>query len=86
MRAAAALAGLTPGQALALATVDGARLIGTELEVGWLGVGAFADVIAVALAPETEGLPVEARLLAGGPGNVLATFASGRPVFRRGGA
>jgi 5-methylthioadenosine/S-adenosylhomocysteine deaminase len=84
MRAAAALAGLTPGQALALATVNGARLIGAEAEVGWLGVGAFADVIAVELAPETEGRPVEARLLAAGPGNVLATFASGRPVFGRG--
>ncbi len=86
MRSAAALGGLTPGQALALATIDGARLIGTEPEVGWLGVGTFADVIAVDLAPETEGQPVEARLLAGGPGNVLATFASGRPVFGRGAA
>ncbi len=86
MRAAAALAGLTPGQALALATVDGARLIGAEAEVGWLGAGTFADLIAVELAPETHDQPVEARLLAAGPGNVLATFASGRPVFRRGGA
>ncbi len=86
MRAAAALAGLAPGQALALATIGGARLIAADAEVGWLGAGTFADLIAVELAPEARDQPVEARLLAARPGNVLATFASGRPVFRRGGA
>lgn len=86
MRAARHLAGLTPGQALGLATLEGARLIGAESEVGWLGAGAFADLIAVQLASGPEDQPVEARLLASSPGNVLATFASGRPVYRRGAA
>ena len=86
MRAARQLAGLTPGQALALATREGARLIGAESEVGWLGAGAFADLIAVQLAAGPEDQPVESRLLAAGPGSVLATYASGRPVYRRGAA
>ena len=86
MRAAVRLAGLTAGQALGLATVEGARLIGAESEVGWLGPGTFADLIAVQLGSGPLDQPVEARLLDAGPGNILATFASGRPVFRRGAA
>ena len=86
IRAARRLGGLTPGQALGLATLGGARLTGAEAEFGWLGVGTFADVIAVELGHRSENQPVESRLLDSSPGNVLATFASGRPVYRRGAA
>ncbi len=81
IRAAQQLGRLTAAQALGLATLEGARLTGAEAEVGWLGVGTFADLIAVALTGPPD-QPVEARLVASRPGNVLATFASGRPVFR----
>ena len=86
IRAAQRLGGLTPRQSLGLATMEGARLIGAEALVGWLGAGTFADLIAVELASGPNDQPVEARLLASAPGNILATFASGRAVYRRGAA
>ena len=82
MRAARALLGVGAPEALALGTTEGARLMGRADETGRLGPGTWADVIAVDLP---EGVPggVEEAVLAAGPGAVRATFASGRPVYRR---
>ena len=82
MRATRALLGVGAAEALALGTIEGARLVGGT-DWGWLGVGAWADVIAVDL-PGPGSAAVEEAVLAAGPAAVRATFASGNPVYRRG--
>ena len=84
MRAARSLAGLAARDALALGTIEGARLVGWERHRGWVGPGAFADLAVVALPKVASPDDVEDAVLAGGPDRVHATFASGRPVYRRG--
>lgn len=83
MRAARDLAGVSAAGALALGTIEGARLVGSEGDTGWLGRGTWGDVIAVDL-PEPDARTPEEAVLAAGPAAVRATFASGRPVYRRG--
>ena len=83
MRAARELARISAADALALGTIGGASLVGWEGDTGWLGRGAWGDVIAVDL-PDSGPRTVEEAILAAGPAAVRATFASGRPVYRRG--
>ncbi len=83
MRAARDLAGLSAADTLALGTIEGARLVGSAGDTGWLGEGAWGDVIVVDL-PDPGPRTVEEAVLAASPGSVRATFASGRPVYRRG--
>lgn len=84
-RAARELAGLGADEALALATLDGARAIGLDAEIGSLRAGKWGDVTAIAppnrsVRPDSD--PVE-QVLASAPGDIVLTALAGRPVYRR---
>jgi len=84
-RAARRLAGLAAEQALALATLDGARAVGLEAEIGSLKSGKWGDVTVLALpggVPGRESDPAE-QVLASVPGDVLLTVLAGRVVYAR---
>jgi cytosine/adenosine deaminase-related metal-dependent hydrolase len=82
-RAARELAGLDAARTLALATIEGARALGLGEEIGSLRTGKWGDVVVIrpnaTLRPDS---PVEERVLAGAPHEVLATFVGGRDVYR----
>lgn len=79
-RAARALAGLDAESALALCTLGGAAALGLEREIGSLEAGKWGDCV-VLRAPPVAGSPTEQALTCG-PGDVIATFAGGRNVYR----
>ncbi|MGH7628992.1 MAG: amidohydrolase family protein, partial [Gemmatimonadales bacterium] len=80
-RAAQAIAGLTPADALALCTLGGARALGLEREIGTLTAGKRGDIAVVELGPARAD-PAD-RVLAAGRVGVRATFLGGREVYRR---
>jgi 5-methylthioadenosine/S-adenosylhomocysteine deaminase len=82
LRAARDLAGLSPRDALALATTGAARALGLD-DVGALVPGAWADLVAFGRVPAPGEAP-ESAVLAAGPDDVLATWVGGRAVYRRG--
>jgi 5-methylthioadenosine/S-adenosylhomocysteine deaminase len=82
LRTARAAAGLDARSTLALATTGAARALGLEGEIGRLVPGGWGDVVALAA---TAGPDPEEAVLGLGPEHVLATFQSGRPIFRRAG-
>jgi len=55
-------AGMTPAQALAAATVNGAALLGQEKQLGALAPGYTADIVAVEGNPLTDIRAVTARV------------------------
>jgi 5-methylthioadenosine/S-adenosylhomocysteine deaminase len=78
---------LTAAQALELATLGGARVLGLEGEIGSLVPGKWADLAVVSL----EGSPLEpiedpvvATVLGGSPERVAATLVAGEDRYRRG--
>ena len=80
-REARVLAGLSAEATLRLLTVEGARCLRQDGEIGTLAAGAWAD-LAVWRLPQPlppPDLAAEALLLAR-PADLLATFVSGRPV------
>jgi 5-methylthioadenosine/S-adenosylhomocysteine deaminase len=79
-RSAAALAGLTAERALSLCTLEGARALGLEQEIGSLAPGKWGDCVVIE-PPGTRGSPAE-RVLASGPEDVRVTFLGGRDVYR----
>ena len=79
-RAAREIAWLTADEALALATIGGARALGVDAETGTLTAGKRADVAVVDLGPGSD--PGE-RALAAQPGDVRATYLGGRQVYWR---
>ncbi len=89
-REARVQAGLSAEAAIRLLTLDGARALNMEGDVGSLQPGKWADLVVIrpshppALPPS---LAAEAILL-GQPEAILATFVAGRPVYqaRSGGA
>ena len=95
MRTAALLQKLAHGpevlpaaRALRLATIDGARALGLEKEIGSLEIGKRADVIVVDLArphsiPVREDL-VSALVYSAGSSDVRTTIIDGRVVMRDG--
>ncbi len=85
-RAAQAIGGLTAEQALRLVTVDAARALGLDGEVGTLVPGKWGDLAVLALPGVVDAShlmdTVVTRLL----GDVYLTVLSGREVYRRGAA
>jgi 5-methylthioadenosine/S-adenosylhomocysteine deaminase len=81
-RAAAALAGLTADEALALGTSGAARALGLATEVGSLEAGHWGDCVVIRPPAATAGLAPAARVLATGPCDVVATFVGGNAVHR----
>jgi 5-methylthioadenosine/S-adenosylhomocysteine deaminase len=78
---------LTSAQALELATLGGARVLGLDDEVGSLVPGKWADLTVISL----EGAPLEpiedpvvATVLGGSPERVAATLVAGEDRYRRG--
>jgi cytosine/adenosine deaminase-related metal-dependent hydrolase len=75
---------LPPARLLELATIDGARALGLDDEVGTLEPGKAADLCAIALdRPSTfpVGDPVAAVMLAARAGDVLLTVVDGHVLF-----
>ena len=83
-RAARALAGLDAGRALALCTIDGARALDLDREVGSLAPGKWGDIAVIQPGGSAEPsvATVEEQVLASGPRDVRATFVGGRDVYR----
>lgn len=81
-RAAAALAGLTADEAVALCTGGAARALGMAAEVGSLEAGHWGDCAVIRPAAATAGLTPAARVLATGPDDVVVTFVGGKDVHR----
>ncbi len=80
-------AALPAMEALALATIDGARALGLDAEVGSLEVGKRADVIVVrrdALAMTPLADPVSSLVYAATPADVSDVFVEGEAVVRDG--
>jgi cytosine/adenosine deaminase-related metal-dependent hydrolase len=79
---------LTARQALALATIDGARSLGLAGQAGSLTPGKRADIILVSAAAPNLGMitdPASLLVTAAQPANVDTVLAGGR-VLKRGGA
>ena len=81
-RAAATLAGLGAARALALCTLEGARALGLDAEIGSLAPGKWGDCVVVRRPRGPAGASPEEQVLASGPRDVLATFVGGRDVYR----
>jgi 5-methylthioadenosine/S-adenosylhomocysteine deaminase len=81
-RAARSLAGLTAEDALRLCTIEAARALDLEDEVGSLEPGKWGDC--VVLRAGAPGVAPEEQVLASGPRDVQATLLGGRDVYRAG--
>lgn len=71
-------------QALALATIDGAGILGLDHQIGSLEVGKFADVVAIDLsAPETQPLydPLAQIVYAAGREQVTDVWVNGQRLL-----
>nr|WP_062336841.1 amidohydrolase family protein [Herbidospora sakaeratensis] len=79
----AALPGTPAAEVLRMATIEGARAIGLDREIGSLTPGKHADLVMIAtdgpgMAPVTD--PVRAVVGSAGRGDVRAVFVAGRRV------
>jgi cytosine/adenosine deaminase-related metal-dependent hydrolase len=81
-RAAQALAGLSDEHAVALATLEGARALGLEREIGSLTEGKWGDVIAVRLGGNRTMAAPATAVLHAAPPDVVLTVLGGRVVHR----
>ena len=79
---------LLTADALELATLGGARVLGLERETGSLVPGKHADITVLSLS-ESPFLPwedpVAAAVLGGSPDRIVATLVGGDERYRRGG-
>jgi 5-methylthioadenosine/S-adenosylhomocysteine deaminase len=78
---------LSAGQALELATLGGARVLGMEDRIGSLVVGKQADLTIVSLAGspfDPVENPAAAAVLGGSPDRVTATLVSGETRYAKG--
>src|SRR5581483_7177789 len=78
---------LTAEDALGLATIDGARVLGLDEEIGTLTPGKRADLTVVSLAgspyhPVED--PAAAVVFGGSPGRVVETVVDGITRYRQG--
>ena len=79
-------AALPASRLLGMATIDGARALGQEEQLGSLEVGKFADLIALDLSnPETQPLyhPISQLIYAGGANLVSHSWVAGRNLMSR---
>lgn len=83
-RAAQALAGLSDEEALALATLEGARALELSAETGSLTHGKWGDVLAVRMAAGWENASPAYRVLHAAPADVVFTVLGGRIVYQAG--
>jgi 5-methylthioadenosine/S-adenosylhomocysteine deaminase len=83
-RAAQALGGLSDEQSLALATVEGARALGLERELGSLTAGKWGDLIALRVANGSTAQSPARAVLHASPAGVILTVLGGRIVHREG--
>jgi len=81
-REARRLAGLDAAAALNLGTGSAARAIGLAAEVGTLEPGHWGDLVAVRTPAAGDGVAAEEAVLASLRDDVLATWLSGREVYR----
>ena len=70
-------------RSLRLVTLDGARALGLEAEIGSLRPGKWADLRAVALPGPVDVARLPDTLLSLGASAVRLTVLGGRVVFRR---
>jgi 5-methylthioadenosine/S-adenosylhomocysteine deaminase len=81
-RAAQQLAGLDALRALRLCTLDAARALGMDLEIGSLVPGKWGDIAVVRLPEGVDESHLANTLLTRGTGQVAATFLAGKEVWR----
>jgi 5-methylthioadenosine/S-adenosylhomocysteine deaminase len=81
-RAARGLAGLTAEEALRLCTIEAARALDLQNEIGSLEPGKWGDC--VVLRARARSVAPEEQVLASGPRDVQATLLGGRDVYRAG--
>jgi aminodeoxyfutalosine deaminase len=82
VRAAASLGGMPASPALELVMLGAARALGLDASVGSLTPGKWGDCAIIRIA-DLRREEVAAAILASRPGDVVATFLSGREVYRR---
>jgi imidazolonepropionase-like amidohydrolase len=75
-------AGLDPQAALALCTLEAARALGLDGEIGSLRSGKWADCTLVLLPADVTERSLVELILATGPEDVAATYLSGGAVYR----
>lgn len=84
VRAAREIAGLDAEAALRLATLDAARALGLDREIGTLKQGKWGDLVAVDLPGAVDETRLAGTLLARVNNDVRLTLVGGREVYRRG--
>jgi cytosine/adenosine deaminase-related metal-dependent hydrolase len=81
-RAASALAGLQPEEVLRLCTLEGARSLSLENEIGSLTLGKWGDLVAFRMPAPVDGACLADTVVTRRSDDVLATFLAGRQVWR----
>jgi 5-methylthioadenosine/S-adenosylhomocysteine deaminase len=81
-RAASALARLQPEEVLRLCTLEGARSLGLENEIGSLTPGKWGDLVAFRLPAPVDGARLADTVVTRRSDDVLGTFLAGRQVWR----
>jgi cytosine/adenosine deaminase-related metal-dependent hydrolase len=82
-RAARRLAGLDAAAALDLCTRSAARALGLDAGIGSLEPGRWGDLVALRTSAVDDGVAAQEAVLASHRDDVLATWLSGREVYRR---
>jgi cytosine/adenosine deaminase-related metal-dependent hydrolase len=81
-RAARRAAGLDAPRALGLCTLEAARALGLDGEIGSLRAGKWGDCTLILLPADVTERSLVERTLATGPEDVVATYLSGGAVYR----
>jgi cytosine/adenosine deaminase-related metal-dependent hydrolase len=74
--------GLDAPRALALCTLEAARALGIDGEIGSLRTGKWGDCTLILLPADVTGRSLMEQVLASGPEGVAATYLSGGAVYR----